>query len=462
VSKRSRRVEAARKKVVPAAEDLVHTAADRVGPLAHSAAEKVGPLAEAAADAIGAAADRVSPLAHSAAERVGPLAQSAADRVGPLAQTAADRLAPLAGHAVERVTPYAKDAADRVSPYTQAAASYAQLAADKVAPVATSARNRGVQVTEDAMKKFTPVLDDALDKVPPAVAAARERMAADLLPKLGTALGATAVMEEASKRAEATLAAAKGELVLPKKKKGRWIKRLAVVGAVIGVAVFVARKFFSSAEPDWQAARPTPPYAPSATPKSSAEESGVDAATGSAATATAAAEDDPQAGLSAHSQSLQANDAAVPDQPAEGGQEESEEPVAVEEDFAAAEPAAADEDLVVTEPPPEVALDDQPTAEGEPAVEETVVDEVVLTEPVAELPEGEPATEEVAGQPTSRYSGEGVYVGDEPPEGYVIKGNERSKKYHVPESGGYGRTIAEVWFNSEEAAQQAGFIRAQR
>jgi len=32
----------------------------------------------------------------------------------------------------------------------------------------------------------------------------------------------------------------------------------------------------------------------------------------------------------------------------------------------------------------------------------------------------------------------------------------------MPDTGGYGRTIAEVWFNSEEAAQQAGFIRAQR
>ena len=47
-------------------------------------------------------------------------------------------------------------------------------------------------------------------------------------------------------------------------------------------------------------------------------------------------------------------------------------------------------------------------------------------------------------------------------EGYVIKGNDRSMKYHVPEAAGYGRTIAEVWFNSEEAAQRAGFIRAQR
>jgi hypothetical protein len=35
-------------------------------------------------------------------------------------------------------------------------------------------------------------------------------------------------------------------------------------------------------------------------------------------------------------------------------------------------------------------------------------------------------------------------------------------KYHVPESAGYGRTVAEVWFNSEEAAREAGFVRAQR
>ena len=62
----------------------------------------------------------------------------------------------------------------------------------------------------------------------------------------------------------------------------------------------------------------------------------------------------------------------------------------------------------------------------------------------------------------SKYEGEGVYIGSEPPEGFTIKGNERSMKYHVPESAGYGRTMAEVWFNSEEAAQQAGFVRAQR
>ena len=58
--------------------------------------------------------------------------------------------------------------------------------------------------------------------------------------------------------------------------------------------------------------------------------------------------------------------------------------------------------------------------------------------------------------------GDGAYVGAEPPEGYTIKGNERSMKYHTPETGGYERTIADVWFNSETAAEAAGFSKAQR
>lgn len=60
-----------------------------------------------------------------------------------------------------------------------------------------------------------------------------------------------------------------------------------------------------------------------------------------------------------------------------------------------------------------------------------------------------------------KYS-DGAYVGAEPPEGYNIKGNERSMKYHTPDTGGYERTIADVWFNSEQAAEAAGFAKAQR
>jgi len=56
--------------------------------------------------------------------------------------------------------------------------------------------------------------------------------------------------------------------------------------------------------------------------------------------------------------------------------------------------------------------------------------------------------------------GEGSYVGENPPEGYDIKGNADSVKYHTVESPWYGRTIAEVWFNSTEAAEAAGFVAA--
>ena len=60
-----------------------------------------------------------------------------------------------------------------------------------------------------------------------------------------------------------------------------------------------------------------------------------------------------------------------------------------------------------------------------------------------------------------RY-GEGSYIGAEPPAGYDIKGNERSMKYHVPTALGYERCVTDIWFNSPEAAERAGFTRALR
>lgn len=388
MSRRSRREEAARKKVAPA-EDWVHTAADRVGPLAQSAAE-----------AIAAAADRVAPLAHSAADRVGPLAQSAADRVGPLAQTAADKINPLAG-----------------------------AAAGRVAPLASSARLRGSEVTAEAMRRFGPVWDDAVVRVTPAVESARGRVSDDLLPKLTGALSAAAaapLVAEARSRAEAMLAGNKAELVVPEepKSRGRWVKRIVVVGAV-GAAVAVAvRKYLSSQDADWQAARPSTPYVP------------PPAATSPTMTETARTAED-----SAPLETAESDGSSVLHQPAEGGGDVT--PAVVEEDFAASAPVTM---LNVSDA-------------GD--IEETVVDEVVVRESVTALPE-EPAAAPLSDGPSPRWSGEGVYVGTEPPEGYVIKGNNRSMKYHMPEAAGYGRTSAEVWFNSEEAAQQAGFVRAQR
>jgi hypothetical protein len=404
-------------------------------------------------------------MAQSAAGRVGPVTHGAADRITPLAHSAADRIAPLATGAVERVSPYAQQAASRVSPY-------AHQAAERIAPIATSAKQRGARVAHDAVEKFGPALDEAFERVSPAVESARDKMSSEILPKFSEALSAAAgtpVVVEVTKRGKAAVAAAKGELELPtekKKKKSRWLKRLAVVAAIAGVAVVVVRKFLGAKDADWQAARPTTPY----TPPRQADTGQATGAGGATAAAGAVdemdeAHEDPQGGMSAHLFNLEADGAATPDQPAEGGEYDAPADMASLVDEAFDEATAK----FGTETPAEAtSVDEQAPAEtttadespvGTAAADEALAGQTPVGDEGAALL-GETAAAPDVGRP--RYEGEGVYVGREPPEGFTIKGNERSMKYHVPESAGYGRTVAEVWFNSEEAAQQAGFIRAQR
>jgi hypothetical protein len=244
---------------------------------------------------------------------------------------------------------------------------------------------------------------------------------------------------EAKKRGKAAVAAAKGELELPeeKKSKGRWLKWFAVAAAIAGVAVFVGRKFLGAKDADWQAARPTTPYAP----RQQATEAAGAGSAGAAVDEMDDSGEDPQGGMSAHMYNLEADGSAFPDQPAEGGDmnEASAETASVGDDTLA-------ETTAVQEAPVETTTVEEALAE-----QASVGDEGALLGETAAVPDARP-----------RYEGEGVYLGSEPPEGFTIKGNERSMKYHVPESAGYGRTVAEVWFNSEEAAQQAGFVRAQR
>ena len=49
---------------------------------------------------------------------------------------------------------------------------------------------------------------------------------------------------------------------------------------------------------------------------------------------------------------------------------------------------------------------------------------------------------------------------DEVPEGFPIKGNENSMKFHEPDGQWFGQTEAEVWFDTVESAEAAGFTRA--
>lgn len=46
------------------------------------------------------------------------------------------------------------------------------------------------------------------------------------------------------------------------------------------------------------------------------------------------------------------------------------------------------------------------------------------------------------------------------PEGFPIKGNDRSQLYHVPEGLAYARTKPDMCFRTPEAAEKAGFRRA--
>jgi large subunit ribosomal protein L17 len=99
----------------------------------------------------------------------------------------------------------------------------------------------------------------------------------------------------------------------------------------------------------------------------------------------------------------------------------------------------------------------------------------VAADPVAELAEGadvapvvavegadQEAFEETAGGFAGKYDGSHVPLENaaEAPEGFPVKGNEGSMKYHEPGSQWYDQTIAEVWFSSVEAAEAAGFTRA--
>jgi large subunit ribosomal protein L17 len=112
----------------------------------------------------------------------------------------------------------------------------------------------------------------------------------------------------------------------------------------------------------------------------------------------------------------------------------------------------------------EVPADEAPAEETE-----TVADPV---EASAEAVDLEPATEvegvdedvfdETEGGFAGKYAGSHVPLEDESqaPEGFPIKGNEDSMKFHEPDGQWYEQTVAEVWFDSVESAEAAGFTRA--
>ena len=89
--------------------------------------------------------------------------------------------------------------------------------------------------------------------------------------------------------------------------------------------------------------------------------------------------------------------------------------------------------------------------------------EVVET-PAAEAPQAESAKAAkpegaTATQPYGPGSKAPLKSGNAP-KGHEIKGNEDSMKYHEPDGQWYEQTVAEVWFDSAETAEAAGFTKA--
>jgi hypothetical protein len=88
--------------------------------------------------------------------------------------------------------------------------------------------------------------------------------------------------------------------------------------------------------------------------------------------------------------------------------------------------------------------DDAPSAERPPE-----------PEPEREADPGPEATQDLINGPGSAAPLDDGTA----PDGFRIKGNADTMLFHTEESPYYGRTRAEVWFSSEEAARAAGFIR---
>lgn len=112
-------------------------------------------------------------------------------------------------------------------------------------------------------------------------------------------------------------------------------------------------------------------------------------------------------------------------------------------------------------PAEDAAVEDAPEVVEDDRVEASA--EAVGVEPAVHV-EGadEEALEETEGGFAGKYPGSHVPLEDAgaAPEGFPVKGNEGSMKYHEPDGQWYDQTTAEVWFESTEAAEAAGFTKA--
>ncbi len=74
----------------------------------------------------------------------------------------------------------------------------------------------------------------------------------------------------------------------------------------------------------------------------------------------------------------------------------------------------------------------------------------------------EELAEETEGGVSGPYDGSHAPLEDvgQAPEGFPIKGNQDSMKYHEPDGQWFEQTVAEVWFDTAASAEAAGFTKA--
>jgi len=144
---------------------------------------------------------------------------------------------------------------------------------DRIGPPMESAvgaaREKAGPVLVEARQKAAPVFAEAREKAAPVVSDARDRIATDLLPVITAAIVAAdkateEVRGETKKRGKATVAALKGEIEAPvKKKKRKRLPKLLLALGLAGAVAFVAKKLSDRpSTTTWESTPTTPPPAP--------------------------------------------------------------------------------------------------------------------------------------------------------------------------------------------------------
>ncbi|MFZ2624406.1 MAG: hypothetical protein WAX29_04090 [Propionibacterium sp.] len=400
-----------------AIEELVNAAADFLSPKVRDAGQKVAPL-------VSDAYDKVSPHLATAGDKVGPYYEKTRDKFAEGYENVLPRIQEILDRAAD--SDYAAKAgklADTASGSAQAVVDRAGKALQETVDSATrNAQQAAGKAAEHAQDSAAKAAAHAQDGAAKAAAHAQDGAAKAAGTAKKTSRKARAKAEKAAKKAaKIASAAAAAELARARKDKHRGRNRLfTVLGivAVVGALVVAVRQLLMPRDDGWTPREPSKDFDDDdVTTDFSAER--VDDLT-TPATDQASAE------------------GIVHDTPVSTAHGEDEDAVVTSED---SHLDAADPSVPTTEPDVE--------SNGAETLDEA---EDVWT--------GEGGPARAADEP--KDFGPDSYVGDNPPEGFTIKGNQRSMKYHTPDGAGFARTNADVWFSSEEAAEAAGFTKASR